>query len=165
MKELIRNAQSGDPEAFIRLMELHKLSMYRVAKGYFAERMDAEDAISEAVMASWEKISTLKKPEFFKTWVLRILINKCNDIKRSQKRTVALDKVPEAVLTQDFYTGDALIGRLGDAYRIVLTLFYGEGYKVREIAKMLGLPAGTVSSRLKRGREQIAAMIKEEKTE
>ena len=81
MKELISRAQSGDPEAFIQLIELNKQSLYKVAKGYFSERMDVEDAISETVSVCWEQISTLRNPEFFKTWLIRILINKCNDIK------------------------------------------------------------------------------------
>ncbi len=164
MKELIQKAQSGDPEAFIQLIERSKQSLYKVARGYFTEAMDAEDAISETVMTCWEQISLLNKPEYFKTWLLRILINKCNDIKRKQKKTVALDSISEiAQPAADFEKLDymTLMDRLSDTYRTVLILFYGEGFKAREISRILSMPIGTVTSRLKRGREQLAAILKE----
>ncbi len=163
MKELIRKAQSGDPEAFIQLIELNKQSLYKVAKGYFSECMDAEDAISDTVMICWEQLPSLRKPEYFKTWLIRILINRCNDIKRKQKNVVALDSLPE-IAQRDGDPGhldyDALMDALSDTYRVVLILFYSEGFKAKEISGILNLPIGTVTSRLKRGREQLAAILK-----
>ena len=75
-RDLIKRARSGDTEAFIALIEAHRQSLYKVARGFFSEPMDIEDAISETVFSCWEHLSTLKRPETFKTWLTRILINK-----------------------------------------------------------------------------------------
>ena len=106
----------------------------------------------------------LKKPEYFKTWLIRILINKCNDIKRKQRNIVSLDSLPE-MAQQDADPGnleyDNLMNAISDTYRVILILYYSEGFKVKEICKILNLPVGTVTSRLKRGREQLAAILEE----
>ena len=161
-RELIKKARSGDPEAFIALIDAHRQSMYKVARGFFNEPMDIEDALSDTVISCWEHLSKLKRRETFKTWLIRILINKCNDIKRRNRNLVSLELIGETAATSpgpgdtDFET---LISALSPAYRAVIVLHYSEGYKAREIADMLGLPVGTVTSRLKRGREQLAGIL------
>lgn len=164
VKELIEKAQKGDPEAFIQLIELNKQSLYKIARGYFSERMDAEDAVAETVTACWEHLDKLQKPAYFKTWLIRILINKCNDIKRSQHRVIALDSLPETAdrrCDPDGLEFDDLMGTLSEPYRVILVLHYSEGLRVQEIARLLELPAGTVKSRLKRGRDQLSAILEE----
>lgn len=161
-RDRIKQARSGDPEAFIALMEAHRQSLYKVARGFFSEPMDIEDAISETVISCWEHLSTLKKPEAFKTWLTRILINKCNDIKRQRKNIVPLEQLAEAAATSpgpDDTSFESLICAVSPPYRVVLILHYSEGYKAREIADLLRLPLGTVTSRLKRGREQLAGIL------
>ena len=59
-RELIKKARSGDPEAFIALIDAHRQSMYKVARGFFNEPMDIEDALSDTVISCWEHLSTLK---------------------------------------------------------------------------------------------------------
>ena len=154
MKELINKARSGNSDAFVSLIELHKQSLFMVARGYFTERMDVEDAIAETVFTCWQQISKLKKPEFFKTWLIRILINKCNDIKRKQTQTVAIESIEHIPQTDDTSSMEfeSLIELVSEKNRIVLVLYYGEGYKLGQIGKMLGLPVSTVTNRLKRGR-------------
>ena len=161
-RDLIKKARSGDTEAFIALIEANRQTLYKVARGFFSEPMDIEDAISETVISCWEHLSTLRKPETFRTWLTRILINKCTDIKRQRKNIVPLDQLPEAaaaVSAPDASDFEDLIRPLAPPYRVVMILYYSEGYKSREIAEMLGLPLGTVTSRLKRGREQLAGIL------
>ena len=161
-RDLIKRARSGDTEAFIALIEAHRQSLYKVARGFFSEPMDIEDAISETVFSCWEHLSTLKRPETFKTWFTRILINKCTDIKRQRKNIVPLELLPEAAAISpapDALNFESLIHPLSPPYRVVMILHYSEGYKAREIAEMLGLSLGTVTSRLKRGREQLAGIL------
>ena len=162
-EDLLAKAQAGDAEAFIRLIEQHKQSLYKVARGFFTEPMDIEDAVSETVLSCWEYLNQLRKPSYFKTWLIRVLINHCIDVKRQRERLVSMDKLPE-VPVQNPDPGnlhfESLVNCLPPDYRPVLILFYGEGFSVREIAVLLHLPTGTVSSRLKRGRERLAAVLK-----
>ena len=165
MEDLLRRAREGDAEAFIRLIEQNKQSLYKVARGYFSETMDIEDALSETVLSCWEHLGQIRKPEYLKSWLIRVLINKCNDLKRRRSRTVPMDTLPE-VPVSDPDPGnlgfESLVRCLPEAYRPVMILYYGEGFSVREIAALLKLPAGTVTSRLKRGRERLADVLKGE---
>lgn len=164
MRELVLRAKSGDAEAFVKLMEMNKQSMYKVARGFFSDMSDVEDAMADTVMTCWMKISTVRSPEYFKTWLTKILINKCCDILRKRKYCVSLDELPnlegvqmdiEAVEFED------MVNALNYKYSVVLILHYSDGFGVDEIAEILKLPKGTVTSRLKRGREQLAKMLKE----
>ena len=118
--------------------------------------------LSETVLTCWERLGTLRRPEFFKTWLIRILMNNCNDLIRSRRRLVPLDGIPEPAETirEDDLPG--LLDQLERQTRLILILHYSQGYKTREIAKMLGLPHGTVTSRLKRGRDKLEKLLAEE---
>ena len=163
MEELLRRAQAGDAEAFIQIIERNKPSLYKVARGFFSEPMDIEDVLSETVLSCWEYLPQLRKPEYLKTWLIRVLINRCTDVKRREARVVTMETLPETP-TQDPDPGnlgfESLINCLPRDYRPVMILFYGEGFTIKEIAKLLQLPAGTVSTRLKRGRERLADILK-----
>ena len=165
MKDLIHRAKSGDPEAFVSLMEAHKQGLYKVARSYFRCGMDAEDAVSQTVLDCWAKLHTLRKPAYFKTWLTKVLINNCNDILRQRANLVPMDDLLDWDWAEDghdaLYFKEAL-SRLSPALRITMHLYYGEGFNTREIGEILGIPTGTVTARLKRGREALAALGKEE---
>lgn len=167
MKHYIHRARQGDGEAFVYLMEAHKDSLSMIARSYFRNGMDAEDAVAQTVLDAWEKLDTLKKPAFFKTWLTKILINNCNDILRRRAKLVVLDTIPERDGAEDDYSGlffDELMESLSQPVRTVVQLYYGEGFNTREIAELLELPTGTVTARLKRGRDALAAHIGGKKT-
>lgn len=157
MTELIREAQQGNAEAFIRLMDTQRQTMYKVARGYLREQMDIDDAIADTVLACWESIGALRSAEYFRTWLVRILINKCTDMIRQRKRTVPLESVGERAVSGGFERTefDSLVDCLDEQYRAIFILYYSEGFKIREISRILDLPAGTVGSRLERGRRQL----------
>ena len=93
MEELIQRARAGDGSAFVELMESQKGTMYKVARSYLHNDIDAADAISETVLTCFEKLDTLRQPQYFRTWLTRILIRKCQDILRERKRSVPLEEV------------------------------------------------------------------------
>ena len=94
MKQLVVRAQrERDPEAFIRLMEENRQSMLKVAKSFLSSEQDVADAMQESILACYEKLDSLKNPQYFKTWLIRIVINKCKDILRQNR---------EVLLTGDF---------------------------------------------------------------
>lgn len=160
MLEQVNRARQGDRDAFAALMERCQPDLYRVARGYFSSPADIADAIQETILACWEHLPELRQPRYFKTWLIRILINKCTDLQRAGRRWVPLDQLPPEAERDD--AGEArafaeLLELLDEIYRPVFLLYYGEGYKVREIGAILGLTGEAVKSRLRRGRTQLRA--------
>lgn len=93
MKSLVKRAQRGDDQAFVELIEENKQAMYKVAVGILKNDSDAADAIQESILTCYEKLRELKKAQYFKTWLLRILINNCNQMLREQKKVVGIEKI------------------------------------------------------------------------
>ena len=100
---LIRKAKKGDKDAFCRLMDLQMQSMYKVARAYLKNDEDAADAIQETILSCFQKIGTLEQNRYFKTWLIRILINKCKDILQTKSLMLYTDSLPETpVYEEDF---------------------------------------------------------------
>ena len=155
MRSLVKKAQQQDAEAFIQLMEMHKESMYKIAHSYLKRDADIADAMQETILDCFEKIQTLKNPNYFKTWLIRILINNCNDIIRKESKVCLLEHYEgleiEAV-AEDLTEFRELLNSLDEKYRTILILYYVEGYRIREIAGLLDMNESTVNSRLRRSR-------------
>lgn len=159
MDHLIMEAMRGDPDAFSSLMQSQMQNMYKAARAILNNDADAADAIAETILTCWEKLNRLKKPEFFRTWMTRILINKCKDIIRKQRSYSFVEEVPEVSVQEDGFENvewkDAL-HCLEEKYRLVTVLYYVEGFSTAEIGEMLGLPDSTVRSRISRARRKLA---------
>ena len=161
IEQLMRRAKKRDPDAFTELMQLHEKDMYRTASAILAQDADIADAIQETILTCWEKIDTLQKNRYFKTWMIRILINKCKDLLRSGRRMVCVDELPEReakspVAAEAHLEWKEALQGLDEKYRLIVVLFYAEGLRTAEIGKLLQLPDSTVRTRLARGREQMA---------
>ena len=83
---LIRRAQKGDTDAFVTLIERNKKSLYKIAKSYLKNEEDIADVIQDTILSAYEHIKELRKTAYFRTWITRILINHCNDLRKQQKR-------------------------------------------------------------------------------
>lgn len=134
-------------------------TLYRVAKTLLRDDEDCADAIQDAIVKAFTSINSLKKDAFAKTWLIRILINECYGIMRRQKRIVAFDEAAERAYTaevQETYTDlyEALLA-LPDEMRITVTLYYLEGYSVKETAALLDTTQSTIKSRLARARKRL----------
>ena len=162
MDILIQRAKKHDKEAFVMLMKSNEKSMYKVAKAILKNDEDVADAMQETVLTCWEKMHTLKKNEYFKTWLIRILISKCNDTYRQKKRFVPEEHCPERqVFEEGFATVEwrSLLKFLEEKYRTVIILYYVEGFKVREIADILDVSESTVKARMVTARRKIGDII------
>ncbi len=158
MQALIEKAVLGDAEAFLELMDKNSLAMYKVARAILNNDDDAADAIQSTILSCFEKIDTLKKPEYFKTWLIRILINNCNRILRHYKREKLPGQLPEAMRADSSlaeFEFKEMLSLVEEKYRLVLILYYLEGFKIPEIAVLLEMNVNTVKTRLARAREQI----------
>lgn len=154
---LVKRARERDAEAFTEVIQLLTADMYKVAYSILLNDEDAADAIQNTILTCWEKIHTLRKAAFFKTWLTRILINHCYDIRKDNQKVTYLEEYEEPVAEEDRNSGfKEMLSVLDEKYRIVMVLFYEEGYKTGEIAKFLQLSPSTVQTRLQRGREKLA---------
>ena len=82
MKDLIERSKQRDADAFTQLMQSQMQNMYKTARALLSNEEDAADAISDTILACWEKLDQLQEPSYFRTWMTRILINKCRDLQR-----------------------------------------------------------------------------------
>lgn len=158
MELLVKKAKRGDAEAFISLIEQNKKSMYKVARGFLRNEEDVADAMSETVLVCYEKIGGLRQNAYFKTWMIRILINNCKDIIRKQKRNISVEQAPELespASDEGILEFKELIEPLKEKDRSIFTLYYVYGMKIKEIAAYMEMNENTVTSHLKRGREAL----------
>lgn len=165
MKTLVQRAIKKDAECFIRLMEENKQSMLKVAYGFFSNEEDVADVMQQTVLDAYEHIGELKKAAYFKTWLIRILINNCNQLYNSRKRIVMGEKLAEESYVDDYpqeNTFFQLLSLLKKDDRAVFWLYYGEGYTTKEISQILDRNESTIRSRIRRGKEQIRRQIQGE---
>lgn len=158
MKQLAKRAIQGDSDAFAQLIELNNQSMYKVARAYFTNDADIADVMSETILTCFEKIHTLRRPEYFKTWLLRILINQCNQMVREKNREVTIAEFADIMDESSQYAlveFKELLGQMDEKYRIVLVLYYVEGFKIKEIAELLNMKENTIKTHLKRGKNNL----------
>ena len=128
---------------------------YRLARAILLDDAEAEDAVQEASLAAWRRRDTLRDPSRFDAWFDRILVNQCRDQLRRRRRAVPISAPPvgfEPVAGMPDLGTDADLGRALDAldadHRIVVLLRYWQDRTVDDIADRVGIPAGTVKSRL-----------------
>lgn len=158
MRQLAKRAIRGDSDAFAQLIELNTQSMYKVARTYFKNDADVADVMGETTLTCFEKIGTLRNPEYFKTWLLRILINQCNQMIREKSREVTAAEFSDIMDESSQYAlveFKELLDQLDEKYRVILVLYYVEGFKMKEIAELLGMKENTVKTRLKRGKASL----------
>lgn len=165
MDNLIQRAKEKDPDAFTELIQYYMQSMYKVAKAILHSDEDVADAIQETILRCWERLDQLRENRYFKTWMTRILINECNGMLKKSR-----DCLPEDMLygvaspDPEFYNVEwnETLRLLDEKYRLVILLYYVEGFKASEIGRMLGIPESTVRTRLARGREKMAVIYQTE---
>ena len=157
-EKLVKRAKKGERDDFIELIERHKLSMSRVAISIIHNEEEAADAIGETVLTAFSQLCTLREPRYFKTWLTRVLICNCYDLLRGHQRAVPMDALPDMPadspdqdLSMDVRRS---LAQMAENDRLVLTLHYLDGLKVREIAQMLSVKEGTVKTRLMRSRQR-----------
>lgn len=131
-------------------------TLYRISMSMLRNEKDCEDAVQSAILTAYEKLHTLKNEQFFKTWLVRILINVCNKELNNRKKTVDVEDLStfssnSITSTQEVEVRIA-IEKLPLKIKQVVILYYIEQFSVKEIKSILKIPEGTVSSRLSKGR-------------
>lgn len=156
---LVKRAIKGDAVAFLQLSEHYQSGLYKTAYGILGNEHDAADAVQETLLKSYNDVKKLRKPELFKNWLYRILVNRCIDIIRQRKKITPVEKIwlPDAV-TEDNDTKLTVaqaVAALDDQHRVVVVLRFFQDMSLKEIASVLDCPVGTVKSRLHRAMQKL----------
>ena len=136
--------------------------MYRVSMSYLNNQEDAADAVQDTLARAWEKRNFLARQENFKPWVMKILTNQCRDVLRKRRRR-SFYPLEEDAATVEMPAPQPpvmeAIGALKPEWRTVVLLHYVDGYAVQEIAQSLGIPSGTVKTRLRAARKRLSQTL------
>ncbi len=146
-------------DALARRIELSLDRGYRLARAILVDEREAEDALQDACLTAWRRGDSLRDPDRFQPWFERILINGCRDRLRGRQRqrvrAIALANLRLAEreeMAPDPAGRDSLLDGAFDGldpdHRIVVLLRYWQDMTVEDIAERLGVPSGTVKSRL-----------------
>ena len=145
-----------DRGSFAAEIEACSEMMFRVAWSILRNRTDVQDALQDAALKAWEKRDSLRKQQYFRTWITRILINVCYDIQRKHRSVVPLEKIPVQLPASAPDPGlAAALNALPDKLRLPLVLCYSEGMSYEEAADVLRIPASTLRGRLRRGKDEL----------
>ena len=132
--EKVEKARNGNVDEIGNLLMENMKSMYRVAFSILKTEEEISDAISNTTVIVFEKRHTLKNAEFFKTWLIRILINECNKIHRQNKKIIYLENYNQTDLVyndkyDDFGVRQA-IKKLDEDLKTMVILYYFENFNI-----------------------------------
>lgn len=158
-----RGVTALNEQEYIQRVQEIKGRLYRTARLYLASEHAALDAVDEAVYKGFLSCKRLRQPEYFNTWLTRILINECNNELRRRKRETAMAELPERAAEEfDRLPLREAVERLPRDLRAVVALRYFSGYTLAETANILNIPAGTVSTRQRRALALLRLELSEE---
>lgn len=152
-------------DEFTAAVTQHAHRMFRAARSVLDCDADAEDAAAQAVLQAWQSLDGLRDRNAVGPWLVKIAVNCAYAQRRRQGQVVYLEDLPREPAAPAPARYDGLweaVCTLPPERRVVVALFYYEGLPVDEIAKVLGIPQGTVKSRLSRARKQLKAMLCDE---
>jgi RNA polymerase sigma-70 factor (ECF subfamily) len=177
MPQLLRRSLAGDEAAFRSLVQAHQGEVFRLALSILGDLAEAEEAAQDAFLTAYRALDDFRGEAAFKTWLFSITLNLCR--RRLRKRRVrellgrAMQDLfrmntppahPEEVVVQGETKGRLwqAVEALGEKHRLPVLLYYEHDLPAAEIARVLGLPLGTVLSRLHTARERLRERLSQE---
>lgn len=171
MEELVEKSQKGDKEAFTTLILSIEKELYNVAKIRLKDNEDIYDAVQETILIAFKSIKELKQVQYFKTWIIKILINESNNIyrKKNKKKIVPFDEIKESELSDSSNIQNmeasldlnSICKKLKYEDRIIIILYYMEKFTDKEIGSILNLKANTVTTKRSRAKQTIRNMLED----
>jgi RNA polymerase sigma-70 factor (ECF subfamily) len=161
--QLARQSGQGDAKAFGLLVERYRALLVGYVAGLLGTREDAEELAQEALLKAWQQARTLRDPATVGAWLHRIAHNLAISHVRRPRPVPLVDDPPGRAGTENDEDRStavlAAVGRLSEPHREVVAKKHFGGYTVEQIAGQLGLPSGTVRSRLSRAYGQLREML------
>jgi len=158
-RRLVEQAARGDHDAFALLVRDAVARLDTAARLILRDPELARDAVQEALIRAWRDLRSLRDPERFDAWIHRLTVNACLDLARRRRRrpieveitTLFSPSIPDlATAVADRALVDSVLRRLDERGRAIIVLHYFLGMPLTEVAATLGVPVGTVKSRLHR---------------
>ena len=180
---LVQSAKQGDQDAFAQLVQLHQKKVYNLTLRMTGSPEDAEEMAQTAFWNAWRNLPSFREEASFSTWLYRLAVNACLDFLRKERHrrqgdsALSLDDTSNpASQVPDFrYAPEEDISRgelrrsiieglnlLSAEHRCILIMREIDGLSYQEIGQVLGLEAGTVKSRLARGRLALRRILAEQ---
>lgn len=164
MNELVNQAIKGDVGAFSSLVTSYEQQLYKISRTRLSNEADICDAVQNTLLYAFKSIRKLKKADFFKTWLIRILINECNAIYR-QKKYGSIEELENIVFLDSGQSFEATVDNQLDfesamqvlrfEERQTITLFYTLDLSIKDISKATGMNINTVKTHLNRARGKL----------
>lgn len=168
-RTLVERAQGGDVEAYEALVRASTRRLYLTAYRIVRDADAAEDATQQALVTAWRDLASLRDPDRFEAWTYRLVVRACLTEHRRRRRggvreipveDLALPAEVDVVGATDLRDQlDRALGALPDDQRAVVVLHHYVGLPLVEIAEIIGIPAGTVRSRLHHAKRSMRASI------
>lgn len=165
---LVEQAREGDEIAFTQLVDLDGDRCYAIAYRILRDVERAQDAVQQAFLLAWRELPRLRDPERFSPWLQRLLVNACyEEHRRRQRWTSRIRALPvdgpvssdPTVSVDDRDALDRAFLRLTPEHRAVFVLHHHAGLPLSDIAAIVGVPLGTVKSRLHHAIRSLRAAI------
>jgi len=149
-------------QQFVDTVREKRELMWRIAYALLKNEADAEDAVSSAVEATWKWRHRLRSPEALPAYLVKCTANAAKSQLRKRRFTVPLEPYEAMLQAPEEQDIAHTVSGLPDKFRIPLQLKFGEDMTEKEVARVLGIPRGTVSSRISRALDMLRKEMKEE---
>ena len=160
--DLAKRVIAGDEQALVELLARHEDTLYRTAYAYLKNEHDAIEAVQELTYRALKKIHTVKEPTYIATWLVRIMINICLDMKKKQEKFVYNHDIDIASIDQQSFEMADIIASLPIEQQELIYLKYFQDMKNADIAQLKQIPEGTVKSRLHTTLKRLRVLIGKE---
>ena len=154
---LFKKALNGDGESFYKLIEPIKGNLYKVAYVYVHNEEDALDCIHESIIKAIQSLNTVKSPEYFNTWMMKLTANKCKDYIRKNSKVVLVDindyeNILQAADNQSENKEDIknALKKLTEEERDLIIMRYIQDMSLNDISSVTLKPLGTIKSKISR---------------
>lgn len=162
----VKRAINGDVRAFEELLFQEEKTLYYKALSYVGKKDDALDAIQETSCNAFLSIGQLRNPEYFSTWLFRILIRECYRLLKEREQIIPyedhellkrLDRKQDKEI-ESFHLSEAL-SKLNSFYQTAIILFYYHDLSIQDISEVMEKPVGTVKTYLRRAKKKLKSEL------
>jgi RNA polymerase sigma-70 factor (ECF subfamily) len=139
------------------VVEAHGNTVYKICKLYLKSEADVEDVFQQVFLTLIEKKPVFKDSDHEKAWLIKVTSNKCKDFLKNywNKNIISIENIDSPIEENDSNEVITAVAALDNNYKIVIFMYYYEGYSTSEISKILKVKEATIRTRLKRAREKL----------